>query len=188
MAELVDALDSKSSAARRAGSIPALGTMYYNPNRFPVKQSIHWRSAAAHFALMSSFIVIVFSIADMDKFGYCPSQIKQSIQLDCGLRFAKWSPIKQRQTQVNRCSIRSINTSIKIHGHRRISVQLSGSRNQALSKCMIDPPVTLIEGIRDRGSCWNILQSHIKTTSSDWQSGKLQYLEAIHAKSTAKMP
>ena len=26
MAELVDALDSKSSAARRAGSIPALGT------------------------------------------------------------------------------------------------------------------------------------------------------------------
>ena len=28
MAELVDALDSKSSAARRAGSIPALGTIY----------------------------------------------------------------------------------------------------------------------------------------------------------------
>ena len=27
MAELVDALDSKSSAARRAGSIPALGTI-----------------------------------------------------------------------------------------------------------------------------------------------------------------
>jgi hypothetical protein len=27
MAELVDALDSKSSAARRAGSIPAPGTM-----------------------------------------------------------------------------------------------------------------------------------------------------------------
>jgi|GEM_PF-713759 hypothetical protein len=29
MAELVDALDSKSSAARRAGSIPAPGTKYY---------------------------------------------------------------------------------------------------------------------------------------------------------------
>ena len=29
MAELVDALDSKSSAARRAGSIPAPGTTYY---------------------------------------------------------------------------------------------------------------------------------------------------------------
>jgi hypothetical protein len=28
MAELVDALDSKSSAARRAGSIPAPGTKY----------------------------------------------------------------------------------------------------------------------------------------------------------------
>ena len=27
MAELVDALDSKSSAERRAGSIPALGTI-----------------------------------------------------------------------------------------------------------------------------------------------------------------
>ena len=30
MAELVDALDSKSSAARRAGSIPAPGTMKYS--------------------------------------------------------------------------------------------------------------------------------------------------------------
>ena len=31
MAELVDALDSKSSAARRAGSIPALGTILGKP-------------------------------------------------------------------------------------------------------------------------------------------------------------
>ena len=31
MAELVDALDSKSSAARRAGSIPALGTTSGKP-------------------------------------------------------------------------------------------------------------------------------------------------------------
>ena len=31
MAELVDALDSKSSAARRAGSIPALGTKLGKP-------------------------------------------------------------------------------------------------------------------------------------------------------------
>ena len=38
MAELVDALDSKSSAARRAGSIPALGTILGKPfyKGFPI--------------------------------------------------------------------------------------------------------------------------------------------------------
>ena len=43
MAELVDALDSKSSAARRAGSIPALGTILGKPfyKSFPNFFKIH---------------------------------------------------------------------------------------------------------------------------------------------------
>jgi len=103
-----------------------------------------------------------FPIADMDKCGYRPSQIKQRMQFDCSFGLAKRSPIKQRQTQVNRCGIQCINTGVKIHSHRRISVQLSGSYNQSLSQRMIDSPVTLIECIRQGGSCRNILQSHVK--------------------------
>lgn len=45
MAELVDALDSKSSAARRAGSIPAPGTTKYF-QAVPKRLKIVWISKA----------------------------------------------------------------------------------------------------------------------------------------------
>ena len=105
---------------------------------------------------------IHLSISDMDKCGYRPLHFKQRIQFDCGFGLAKWSPIKQQQTQVNRCGIQCINTGIKICYHWRIYVQPSGSYNQSLSQRMIDSPVTLIECIRQRGSRQNIFQSHVK--------------------------
>ncbi len=33
--------------------------IFFRPNPFPINQCFNWRSAVAHFALMSSFIVVV---------------------------------------------------------------------------------------------------------------------------------
>lgn len=65
MAELVDALVSNTNAARRAGSIPALGTNQWNIRS--VNQSITERI----FSFWGEWRTISFSVADDCSFSRC---------------------------------------------------------------------------------------------------------------------
>ena len=101
------------------------------------------------------------AVADMDKRWDSAAQIQQRVQLDCSLGFAKWRPIEQAQTKVDRRCIQRINRVLQIQADQvRVAVKFACALDQQGGYVGPNAPVARLVGVGQRRAMHRVAKAH----------------------------
>jgi len=99
------------------------------------------------------------------------SQVDLSMEFNRSFGFAKMSPRKHRQAQVNRRGIDGINHLVNIETIRVFAIKSSRFANQHLRECFVNAPVTMFVRISEIRSCDIASDSHRVEVRASSQAG-----------------
>ena len=101
------------------------------------------------------------AVADMDKRWDGATQIQQRMQLDCSLGFAKWGPVEQTQTKVDRRCVQRINRVLQIQADQvGVAVQFACALDQQGGYVGPNVPVARLVGVGQRRATYRVAQAH----------------------------
>lgn len=106
--------------------------------------AIHSINGRRHWNHQVQYVDIVqFAVGNTYKTRDIPTQIQQRMHFHRGLGSAKWSPGKQRQTEVYRGGVQCINGVFEIQSKIVFGIELSRLRDQPLCKLGVDSPISM---------------------------------------------
>ncbi len=101
------------------------------------------------------------AVADMDKRWDGAAQIQQRVQLDCSLGFAKWRPIEQAQTKVDRRCFQRIHRVLQIQTDQvGVAVKFACALDQQGGYVGPNAPVARLVGVGQRRAMHRVAQAH----------------------------
>jgi hypothetical protein len=90
--------------------------------------------------------IVHFSAGNVDKTGNVAAEVDQGVEFDSGLAFAKSSPGKELQTEIDRGRIEGINCSLETNGQSLARIEFAGVGNEDGGEIEIDAPVSGLIG------------------------------------------
>ncbi len=105
--------------------------------------------------------IVQFPIGNMDKTGNRPTKVQPGVQFDRGRGLAKRGPRKQGQTQIDGRGVQRVHRVRKVQAQIFCGVQFVRMLDQALGEVGIDPPVSALVGIGQRGPFHRGANSHV---------------------------
>jgi hypothetical protein len=84
---------------------------------------------------------------DMNEYGNGTAQIDNGVSLDGGFRGAEVRPGKQRQTQIDGRRVHRVERFLDSQSDVFALIQFDRSRNQSMTECFEQPPVSTLIGI-----------------------------------------
>ena len=91
--------------------------------------------------------IVRSSLCYLDKRGDRSTQIEQRMEFDGALAFAESGPREQRQTQVDRCGIESVNGIPEFQTQILVAVESTGFGDEDLGEVGVDAPVPRFVGV-----------------------------------------
>jgi len=80
------------------------------------------------------------------------SQIQQGVKLDGSFGLAERGPREERQAQIDRCGVQSIDRELQFDLQLFAPVERPGHRNEMIPEVLIDPVIPQFIGIRQGGA------------------------------------
>jgi len=102
------------------------------------------------------------AVVDMDERRNRTAQVQQRVHLHRRLCRTERRPVEQAQAKVDGGGIQRVNCGVELDGHWLFDVKLPRTQYQSHGQCVIDMPVPIVQGIRQRRAGWRTLQSHMK--------------------------
>lgn len=92
------------------------------------------------------------AFGNTDKTGDAAMEVHQGMELDGAFAFAKMSPRKKREAEVDRGRVEDIGGLVQNHTELVFGIQVSCSLDQHLRKIGLDPPISVFVGLGEGAS------------------------------------
>jgi len=92
------------------------------------------------------------SLGNAHEYGDGTGQIDLGVQFDGSLGCSESGPRKQRKTKINGGGIHGVDHLLEIQSIGVVSIQSTGLADKHLSKCFIDPPVSMLVSVGEIGT------------------------------------
>ena len=102
------------------------------------------------------------AVADVNESRNRATQIQQRVHLHRRFGAAKRSPVEQAQAQVDGGRVQCVNRRIQFQPRRFFGIEIACSQNQAHRQRVINMPVSLVQGTRERRASGDAAQAHME--------------------------